>query len=161
MTKRIRQLAANNTNRLKHIVCAVCAMLFALCSFADAQQTERIPRIGYVSGSGDSKTPGPLVGEFQQGLRDLGYLEGKNILVAYRYVEGGLDRVPGLVTELVQLKVDVLVATFSIAIRAAKQATQTIPIVMVSATDPLRPGLSTAWRARAVISRGSSDLPES
>jgi putative tryptophan/tyrosine transport system substrate-binding protein len=140
MTRRIRELAANNTNRLEHIVCAVCAMLFALCSFADAQQTERIPRIGYVSGSGDSKTPGPLVGEFQQGLRDLGYIEGKNILVAYRYVEGGLDRVPGLVTELVQLKVDVLVATFSIAIRAAKQATKTIPIVMVSATDPVAAG---------------------
>ena len=63
MTKRIRQLAASNTNRLKHIVCAVCAMLFALCSFAAAQQTERIPKIGYVSGSGDSKTPGRLVGE--------------------------------------------------------------------------------------------------
>src|SRR6266508_3493203 len=67
---------------------------------AQAQHPAKIPRIGYVSGSGDPKTPGPLVEGFRQGLRDLGYIEGKNILVEYRYTEG-LDRVPGLVTELV------------------------------------------------------------
>jgi len=106
-----------------------------------AQQPKKVPRIGYVSGSGNPKTPGPLVEGFRQGLRDLGYIEKKNILVEYRYtVEEGLDRVPGLVTELVQLKVDVLVATSTSAIRAAKQATKTIPIVMVSPTDPVAAG---------------------
>jgi putative ABC transport system substrate-binding protein len=119
---------------------ALSAMFFALSVSAQAQQPTKMPRIGYVSGSGDPKTPGPLVEGFRQGLRDLGYIEGKNILVEYRYVEGGLDHVPALVAELVQLKVDVLVAAFTIALRAAKQATKTIPIVMVSATDPIAAG---------------------
>ena len=64
---------------------------------AHAQQPAKIPRIGYVSGSGNPQTPGPQVEGFRQGLRDLNYIEGKNILVEYRYVERGLDRVPGLV----------------------------------------------------------------
>src|SRR6266404_2197997 len=139
----------------------VAAMLRAVAVIAEAQQPKKMPPIGYVSGSGDPKTPGPQVEGFRQGLRDLGYIEGKNILVEYRYVDEGLDRVPGLVTELVRLKVDVLVATVTQAIRAAKQATKTIPIVMASPTIQLRLGLSLAWRARAVTSRGSSDLPES
>jgi len=118
---------------------ALCALLMAFCLSAQAQQPAKMPRIGYVSGS-DPKTPGYQVEAFRQGLRELGYIEGKNILVEYRYVEGRLDRVPALVGELVQLKVDVLVATFTIAIRAAKQATKTIPIIMVSATDPVAAG---------------------
>jgi putative ABC transport system substrate-binding protein len=126
--------------RKKIVGLGICAMLFALCLPAEAQQPAKIPRIGYVSGSGDLKTPGPLVEGFRQGLRDLGYIEGKNILVEYRYTEERLDPVPGLVAELVQLKVDVLVATFTAAIRAAKQATKTIPIVMVSPTDPVAAG---------------------
>jgi putative tryptophan/tyrosine transport system substrate-binding protein len=125
----------------KITVFALCAMFFALCSSVAAQQPAKVPRIGYVSGSGNPKTPGPLVEGFRQGLRDLGYIEGKNILVEYRYtVEAGLDQIPGLVAELVRLKVDVLVATSSAAIRAAKQATKTIPIVMASATDPVAAG---------------------
>jgi putative tryptophan/tyrosine transport system substrate-binding protein len=119
---------------------ALSSMLFALSVSAHAKEPTKMPRIGYVSGSGDRKTPGPLVEAFRQGLHDRGYVEGKNILVEYRYVEGGLDRVPALVAELVQLKVDVLVAAFTIALRAAKQATKTIPIVMVSATDPVAAG---------------------
>src|SRR2546425_12019739 len=101
----------------------VAAMLLAVAVIAEAQQPKKMPRIGYMSGSGDPKTPGPQVEGFRQGLRDLGYIEGKNILVEYRYVDEGLDRVPGLVTELVRLKGDVLVATVTQAIRAAKQAT--------------------------------------
>ena len=120
---------------------ALCAMLFAISFFAEAQQPTKVPRIGYVSGSGDPQDPGPLVEGFRQGLRDLGYIEGKNILVEYRYtVEAGLDRIPGLVTELVQLKVDVLVATSTLPIRAAKKATKTIPIVIASPTDPVAAG---------------------
>ena len=74
-------------------------------------------------------------------MRDLGYVEGKNILIEYRYVEGKADRIPSLVAELVQLKVDVLVAASPPAIRAAKQATKTIPIVMVTTQDPVATGL--------------------
>jgi ABC-type uncharacterized transport system substrate-binding protein len=113
------------------------AMLFALSFPADAQQPAKVPRIGYVSGTGDPKTPGPQVEAFRRGLLDLGYIEGKNIQVEYRYVEGKLDRVPSLVTELVQLQVDVLVTGNSSAIRAARQATKTIPIVMVVVEDPV------------------------
>ena len=74
---------------------------------------------------------------FRKGLRDLGYVEGKNILVEYRYVEGRLDRYPSLAAEFVQLKVDVLVVTNPLSTRAAQQATKTIPIVMVTTNDPV------------------------
>ena len=107
---------------------------------AEAQQTKRIPRIGYVSGRGDS-TPGPSADALRQGLRDLGYIEGKNILIEYRYTEGMPDRIPSLVAELVQLKVDVLISPLLPAIRAAKQATSTIPIVMMTTVDPVATGL--------------------
>ena len=91
-----------------------------------------------MSGIGDAKTPGYQVEAFRQGLRDLGYTEGKNIVVEYRYVEGKLDRYPSLVAELVQLKVDILVVTA--AILTAQQATKTIPIVMVTNGDPVAEG---------------------
>ena len=93
--------------------------------------------------AGDPNNPGPQVEAFRQGLRDLGYIEGKNILVEYRYAEGKLDRIPSLVAELVQLKVDVLVVATLPAIRAAKQATKTIPIVMVTTA-----GSSRDWDSR-------------
>jgi putative ABC transport system substrate-binding protein len=117
------------------------AMLFTPCLPAEAQQASRIPKVGYLSGLGDPKHPGAQVEVFRRGLSDLGYIEGKNILVEYRYHEGKVDRVPGLVAELVQLKVDVLVVVPSPAIRAAKQATKTIPIVMVTTQDPVETGL--------------------
>ena len=90
--------------------------------------------------SGDPSTE-PRLEAFRRGLRDLGYTEGKNILVEYRYAEGKPDEVPGLVTELIQLKVDVLVVGFLPAIHAAKQATKTIPIVMVTTVDPVASGI--------------------
>jgi ABC-type uncharacterized transport system substrate-binding protein len=108
--------------------------------FAEAQQPAKIPRIGYVAGS-DASSVAPFMGAFRQGLRDLGYIEGKTILVEYRYAEGNLDRVPGFVAELVQLKVDVLISGILPAIRAAKQTTKTIPIIMVIASDPVTTGL--------------------
>ncbi len=107
---------------------------------ADAQQSKKIPRIGYVSGADDLNNPGPEEA-FRQGLRDLGYIEGKNMLIEYRYQEGKADRGPSLVAELVQLKVDVLVLAPSPSIRAAKQATKTISIVMVTTADPVATGL--------------------
>jgi putative tryptophan/tyrosine transport system substrate-binding protein len=119
---------------------ALSAMLFALCVVAEGQQPARLPRIGYVSGGADPSIPGSSIAIFRQGLRDLGYTEGKNVLVEYRSAEGKLDRIPSLVAELVQLKVDVLVSTTP-AIRAAKQATKSIPIVMVTVQDPVATGI--------------------
>jgi putative tryptophan/tyrosine transport system substrate-binding protein len=125
----------------KIFVLALSAMLFAVHVSAEAQQPKKILRIGYVSGSDDANNPGPFVEAFRQGLRDLGYVEGKNILVEFRFAEGQLERLPSLVAELVQLKVDVVVAAALPAIRAAKQATKTIPIVMVTTQDPVATGL--------------------
>jgi putative ABC transport system substrate-binding protein len=117
------------------------AIFFALCSPAETQQPGKIPRIGYVSGTGNTDNPGPNIESFRQGLRDRGYVEGKNILVEYRYAEGKNELLPGLVTELLQRKVDVVVVIALPAIRAAKEATKTIPIVMVTNGDPVATGL--------------------
>jgi len=114
-------------------------VLLAFAVIADAQQT-RLPRIGYAS-TNYASSPGPLVEAFRQGLRDLGYVEGKNILVEYRYAEGKDDRMPGLVNELVQLNVDVLVVPTRAGVRTAREATKTIPIVMVVQEDPVATGL--------------------
>ena len=112
-------------------------IFLASIHLAEAQQPAKVPRIGYVSGTGDPSNPGPYVEAMRQGLRDLGYIEGKNIVIEYRGAEGKSDRIPSLVAELVQLKVDVLVSgNFAVA-RAAKHATETIPIVMVTNQDPV------------------------
>src|SRR5207249_3951103 len=87
-----------------------------------AQQPKNVPRIGYLSERSTANNPGPRVEAFRRGLRDLGHIEGKNILVEYRYSEGKSDRAASLVAELVQLKIDVLVVESLPAIRAAKQA---------------------------------------
>jgi putative ABC transport system substrate-binding protein len=119
----------------------VAVILLAVAVIASAQQPKKIPRIGFMSATGDPHTPGPQVEGIQQGLRDLGYVEGKNILVEYRYSEGKRDLNASQVAELLHLKVDVLVVSALPAIRAAKQATKTIPIVMVTTQDPVATGL--------------------
>src|SRR5262245_9236649 len=124
----------------KITVLTLCAMLFALRVSAEAQQPKKVPRIGYVSGS-SPVTSDPRFDALRQGLRDLGYIEGKNILIEYRYAEGRQDPIPNLVAELVQLELDVLVSPSLTAIRAAKQATKTIPIVMVFNADPVATGI--------------------
>ena len=120
---------------------ALCAMVLAFCSSAEAQESGKIPRIGYVRVVGVPSTPGPNVEAFRQGLKDLGYVEGKNIQIEFRYAEGKRDRVPSLVAELVRLKVDVLISGDDGSIRSAKDATKTIPIVMVINQDPVATGL--------------------
>ena len=115
-------------------------MLFALCLPAQAQQPGKIPRIGFMPSSGDANNPGLQVTAFQQGLRDLGYFVGKNILIEYRYVEGKPDRIPSLVAELVQLKVDVLIVGSPGTVQETKRATKTIPIVMIITQDPVAMG---------------------
>ena len=115
--------------------------LLATIHLAEAQQ--RIPSIGYLAqrNAPTASNPDPAVEAFRQGLRDLGYVEGKNILVEYRYAGGSEDRLQALVAELVQLKVDVFVSPALPVIRAAKQATKTIPIVMMTTADPVAAGL--------------------
>ena len=119
---------------------ALGAMLFALCMPAEAQQSTKIPRIGYLSGSSPSTSPARRKA-FLQGLRELGYVEGKNIVIEWRYAEEGkLDRLSEIAAELVRLKVDVIVTTGSSVTRAAKEATSTIPIVMTQDSDPVANG---------------------
>ena len=118
---------------------ALCAMLFALNVPVEAQQTKKVPRIGLLSG-GSSSSSQSSTDAFRQGLKDLGYIEGKNIAIEYRYAEGKLDRLPELAAELVRLKVDVIVTAGSNPARAAKTATSTIPIVMANAADPIADG---------------------
>jgi ABC-type uncharacterized transport system substrate-binding protein len=125
----------------KFFVWLLATILLTTALPADAQQPVKIPRIGYVSGGGNTSNPGPYVEALRQGLRDLGYVEGKNFVIEFRGAEGKPDRMPSLVTELVQFKVDVLVVPTAGAVRAAKQATKTIPVVMVTQVDPVAAGL--------------------
>ena len=118
-------------------IVAICVAFVMCVDVVTAQQPAKIPRIGFCQVSWCS--PPVLRCRLSEGLRDLGYVEGKNILVEYRYVEGRLDRIPKLAAEFVQLKVDVLVATAGIT--AVKQATKTIPIVIVITADPVAAGL--------------------
>lgn len=109
--------------------------------FAQAQQPAKIPRVGYVSATGDGSNQGVYVDALRQGLKELGYIEGKNISIEYRGAEGDMGRIPSLVFELVQLRVDILVAPILPAIRAAKEATKTIPLIMIISEDPVAAGL--------------------
>jgi putative ABC transport system substrate-binding protein len=112
-------------------------ILSAVASASAQQTTKTIPRIGFISAS---NADSPMFDAFQRGLRDLGYVEGKNILIEHRYAEGRLDRLPMFVHEFVQQKVDVILAANNVMIRAAKEATKTIPIVMLSSIDPVAAG---------------------
>ncbi len=133
----------NKGLRFYRIICRSSAtLLFATFIFtwfhlAGAQQPAKVPRIGYVRAGPENANDAA----FLRGLRDLGYIEGKNILVEYRSIEGNRDRIPSLVAELVQLQVDILVSPNAPTILAAKQATRTIAIVMVVNTDPVASGL--------------------
>jgi putative tryptophan/tyrosine transport system substrate-binding protein len=118
---------------------ALCAVLFALWLPAPAQQPKKVPRIGFL-GTSSASALAARIEAFRQGLRELGYLEGKNIVTEWRSAEGKLDRLPTLATELVRLKVDVIVTTGPTATRAAKEATSTIPIVMTFDNDPVGNG---------------------
>lgn len=116
------------------------AALFALCSTASAQQSAKIPKIGILAGASSSNST-KNINAFREGLRELGYIEGKNILVEYRYAAGNLNRLSELAAELVQLKVDVILAGGTQSTTAAKQASSTIPIVVGAAGDLVGTGL--------------------
>ena len=123
------------------LISIIAASFLGALQPVQAQQPTKVPRIGYVSGTGDAINQGPYIEALRQGLRERGYVDGKNITIEYRGAEGKLDRIPSIVQELVQLKVDILIAPIPGAIRAAKQATKTIPIVMVAGMDPVATGL--------------------
>jgi putative tryptophan/tyrosine transport system substrate-binding protein len=125
--------------RKKIIVVALSALLFALCSSAEAQQQAKVVRIGYLTVISLSSNVA-RVEAFRQGLRELGYVEGKNIVIEWRSAEGKLDRVSGIAAELVRLKVDIIVTAGPQATRTAKEATVTIPIVMAFDTGPIGNG---------------------
>jgi ABC-type uncharacterized transport system substrate-binding protein len=114
-------------------------MLFALCLSAEAQQPTKVPRIGYLAAVSLSANSARTEA-FRQGLRELGYVAGKNILIEWRSAEGKADRLASLAAELVRLKVNVIVTGGTIVTRAAKEATSTIPIVMTNDTDPVANG---------------------
>jgi ABC-type uncharacterized transport system substrate-binding protein len=124
----------------KIAVFTLCAMLSALSFPAGAQQPTQVPRIGFLAALSPSAMSG-RVEAFRQGLRELGYVEGKNIVIEYRSADGKLDRLPALAAELVRLKVDVIVTGGSVNTRAAKAATSTIPIVMANDNDPVGDGI--------------------
>ena len=114
-------------------------MFFALGVQAQAQQPTKIPRIGFLSGA-SPPTNVPRHDAFRQGLRELGYVEGKNIVIEYRYAEGKIDLLRALAAELVSLKVDILLTAGPGPTRAAKAATFMIPIVMAQDSDPVADG---------------------
>ncbi len=118
---------------------AVGALLLALSSPTAAQQPKEVPRIGYLGGVSPSANAARIEA-FRQGLRELGYVEGKNIVIEWRHAEGKADRLPVLAAELVRLKVDVIVTGGAPGTRSAKEATVTIPIVMTQDTDPVGNG---------------------
>src|SRR5499426_1540272 len=128
--------------KIKITVLTLCAVLVALCPFAEAQQTKKVPRIGYLSALNPVSDSARAEG-IRLALRECGYIEGQNIAIEYRYAEGKLDRLSELAAEMVRLKVDMIVASGGAwAVRDAKNATKTIPIVMVGGgVDPVEAGL--------------------
>src|SRR5205823_4199813 len=132
----------------KNLGLFVLAIVFlTTVSLVGVQQPTKMPRIGYLGTSPSAIAA--RIEAFRQGLRELGYVEGKNIFIEWRHVEGKPERMSELAAELVRLKVDIIITGGSPATRAAKEATVTIPIVMTQDTDPVGMGLSPAWRVQA------------
>jgi putative tryptophan/tyrosine transport system substrate-binding protein len=128
-----------------------------LLTVAEAQQPKKVPRIGFLSPTSDDSR----VEAFRQGLRELGYVDGQNITIEYRWADGRFDQLPDLAAELVRLKVDLVVAVVTQASLAAKKATGTIPIVMIGVSDPVGSGLvSSLARPGANITGNSSMTAE-
>jgi putative ABC transport system substrate-binding protein len=123
----------------KITVFTLCALLYALCPSGEAQQPAKVPRIGFLTVT-SLPANAARYEAFRQGLRELGYVEGKTIVIEWRYAEEKLDRLPALAADLVRLKVDVIISGGSASTRSAKEATVTIPIVMTQDPDPVGNG---------------------
>jgi ABC-type uncharacterized transport system substrate-binding protein len=121
--------------RLIALAVVLAVSLLLAPSTAEAQETGKVPRVGFLA---NARSPGTLA--FQKGLQELGYVEGQNIIVEWRLAEGRLDRLPELAADLVRLKVDVILAAIPDYVRTARAATSTIPIVFAIVGDPVREG---------------------
>jgi ABC-type uncharacterized transport system substrate-binding protein len=161
IVRRQRSEKAGRTAMSKKIILfALCSLLLAPCSVAEAQQPKKVWRIGFL-GSGSASGYASRIDAMRQGLRDLGYVEGKNIIIEYRWAEEKYDRLPSLAAELVALKVDLIIAHGTPGSRAAKQATTTIPIVMALIGDAVASGLvASLARPGENITGSSFFMPE-
>src|SRR5262249_30056851 len=154
------QMKTGNSKKANVFGFVLFSMLFALCGSTDAQQSAKVTRIGYLIIAPLSSAVG-RIDAFRQGLRELGYVEGKSILIEWRSAEGKPDRMLTLAADLVQLKVDVMVTAGSGATRAAKEASSTIPIVMAQDDDPVVNGfVSSLARPGGNITGLSKLAPE-
>ena len=143
----VRWRQAWNRTRSTRVIASITllGLLLAAASLlvppaGETQQVAAIPRVGFLSPRSLDPPTSRLIGAFREGLRELGYVEGQNIAIEFRWAGGKYDRLPGLAAELVSLKVAIIVATGLPAIQAAKQATGTIPIVMATSLDPVATG---------------------
>jgi putative ABC transport system substrate-binding protein len=137
----------------------LCALLFALCLSAQAQQTGKVTRIGFLDGSTASGMAG-LLQAFRQEMGKLGWIEGKNISIEYRFAEQKPERLLELAADLVRLKVDLIVVTAGRPVLAAKRATTTIPIVMTNPADPVGEGMVASLARPGGNITGNSGLSD-
>lgn len=137
---------------------ALVALFVALCCPAEAQQVKKAPRIGFLAIT-SPRDMSSRMAAFRQGLRELGYIEGKTIVLDDRYAEGKLDRLRSMTAELVQLKADVIVTSGPLGTRTAKEATATLPIVMAYDNDPVGSGFVASLAARRQHYRIINSLP--
>src|SRR6266446_5756515 len=122
------------------VIVTLTLSILAAPLVTDAQPATKVHRIGWLSSVSPLLEFDPRLDAFRQGLRDLGYVEGQNLVIEYRYAEGREERLPDLAAELVRLKVDVIVAVAAVATRAAQRATRTLPIVMTGTDDLVAQG---------------------
>jgi putative ABC transport system substrate-binding protein len=142
----------------KIAVLALCAMVFALCSSADAQHSKKMSRIGFIGASSAATSPQNLEA-FRQGLRDLHYVEGENMVIEVRWAEGSVQHFPPLIAELIGLNVDVLLVSAAAGALAAKNAGITTPVVFAAVTDPIGYGIiHSSAPNENVFSSLSSDI---
>ena len=125
--------------RSSPLLLSFCCLLFGPSSSTEAQQAKRVPVVGYVD-AGSPATTGQRAQGFTQGLNELGYVDGQNLTIEYRWADGKLDRLPAFVADVVRSRVDVIVSSATPAIRIAQEQTTTIPIVMAGVTDPVGVG---------------------
>jgi putative ABC transport system substrate-binding protein len=122
------------------VVCLTLTVFLLTVSFAQAQQTKKIPRIGFL-GNSTAALEANLIGPFREGLRDLGYIEGQSIHIEWRWAEGKYERFPALIAELIAANVDIIVTAGTPATFAVRKATTTIPLVMIAVGDPVGTGI--------------------
>jgi len=147
-------------HRAANTILLLITFIVGSIQFAAAQQSTTLHHIGYLSPTSPSVSPGRIAA-FRQGLRELGYVEGNNIVIEYRYAEGKFDRLSTLAAELVRLKVELIVTTGPTVTRAAKEATATVPVVMTTDTDPVGNGIiANLARPAGNITGLSSLAPE-